>query len=189
MKKLIILTAMVVAGCVGPRIEDPTLLVRPDSVHHIVVGATAPDQVGKLQFKTYFQIDNQSTIRRLVACVINMQKQRDFHVPAIGILSEQRFVDRDGVTVLQTHVVNWKCAVAVMAAPGTGPDYRTEGFSVEFSQEILRQMRAHSPEVIKTQQDHYRDMGLSLEDLLFNGDATRKAQPPAGGDGKPAPQP
>jgi hypothetical protein len=189
MKRLIILIAVLVVGCVGPKVADPTVLVRPDAIQHILIGVTFPDQHSKPQFKTYFQIDEQATIRRLVASVVNMEKRRDFHIPGIGILSEQKFVDRHGRTILETHIVNWKCAVAVMAAPGTGPDYRTEGFSPEFCEEILRQMQEHSPEVVKTQQNHYRSIGLSMETLLFKGDATTKAQPPTGGDGKPAPQP
>jgi hypothetical protein len=200
MKKTVILVSLLMAGCVGPKAQDPTALVDPSAITRVVVGeaivpevdpfaADQPKQSGKPKFKVYFTIDDQPTVHELIRLVSAMEKRVDFSVPAIGILSEQQFLNQDGDIILKTHIVNWKCCVVLTDGPGTGPDYRTEGFSKEFCEIIFRQMRERSPEIIKSQQESYQELGLTLEGLLFRGDATRKAQPPAGGDGKPAPQP
>jgi len=182
MRNAILFAVWFVAGCMGPKDRDPAARVDPGSIARVWVGETAlaeedpfaDDRLGpsgEPKFNTYFTIDDPATAQKLVGLVAAMEKRADFGVPAIGILSEQRFLDQNGDIVLRTHIVNWKCCVVLTGGPDADPRYRAEGSSREFCEIIFRQMRERSPEVVKSQRERYRELGLALEGLLFGGDS------------------
>ncbi len=121
------------------------------------------------KFKEYFELRDPQLVQKLAGLVKVMKKTDEMTYPAIGVLSEQKFMDSASNVVFTTHIVNYEATVVVDCLTGADKDYFRTGHSVEFCRVIYDKMKEHSPKAIEELDQHYRDVNHSLEGYLFGG--------------------
>lgn len=162
--------------------DDPFDRIDTNRIVSVMVGQTEsfaadpfadkPSNPPPPQFALYFELKDADTARKLAGLVKQMNKSADVGIPAVGVLSEQRFLDSASNVVFSTHIVNYQATVVVDSLESLGDAYRMTGKSKVFCRLIFDLMKTHCPKVIEKQEEVY---GQRLEDLLF-GKQEKEAQ-------------
>jgi len=145
----------------------------------------------KIGFDVYFTITNRATIGKLVRRLNALDRSLG-HIPMCGMLSSQRWFDREGGLVGETRVINFANTVA-LNAPGfpTNPPAFEAGTSPSFCRAIYDLMLTNCPERVDALREFHREVGgRSLEAMLFDGNQApgTAQQTPAGDALKAAPE-
>jgi hypothetical protein len=171
MKSIIpILLMCLTLGCTTPpQPSDPFSQLEANQVATIAVGTYKSGVDGQAEFVPAFTITDPNTVRHL-ALLAKDSPRIETILPGIGGLSSQQFLDKRGRPLAVTFILNFG-NLLMIDRPGPTHDASMGVItrSEPFTRCIYDLMVKYWPEEIQKKQQLYKEVGQSLEDLLFEG--------------------